>query len=41
LLVCGLVKDTGYRVERRGSDITVRPGGNSRTDDGGVLAITL
>ena len=41
LLVTGLDKNAGYRVERRGGDITVTPGGETRTDGGGVLAVTI
>ena len=41
LLVTGLGKNTGYRLERRGGDITVTPGGNRSTDGGGVLAVVI
>jgi hypothetical protein len=41
LLVTGLDHNTGYRVERRGGDIAVTRGGNTTTDDGGVLTLAL
>ncbi|OBA78676.1 hypothetical protein A9W99_23740 [Mycobacterium sp. 1164966.3] len=41
LVVTGLDKNTGYRVERRGGAVTVALGGNRTTDGGGVLAVAI
>ncbi|MDT5137803.1 MAG: hypothetical protein QOD58_2065 [Mycobacterium sp.] len=41
LLVTGLDTKAGYRVERRGGDMTVTPGGDRNTDGGGVLVIRM
>jgi hypothetical protein len=41
LLVTGLDTNAGYRVERRGGDMTVTPGGDKNTDGGGVLVIGM
>jgi hypothetical protein len=41
LFVTGLDTNSGYRVERRGGDMTVTPGGDKHTDGGGVLVIPM
>ena len=38
-LVTGLAPDTGYKVEQNGGTVTVTPGGDKKTDSGGVLVI--
>jgi hypothetical protein len=40
VLVAGLAKSKGYRVESKGAEVTVTAGGDSQTDRGGVLVVT-
>jgi hypothetical protein len=45
LLVTGLAKGTGYSVDAvartGGTDVTVATGGDTKTDGGGVLTVTI
>jgi hypothetical protein len=41
ILVAGLKKDTGYRVETRGTELTISAGGDTVTDGGGILRVTM
>jgi hypothetical protein len=41
VLVTGLAKDTGYHVEKRGTDVTISRGGTTVADRGGVLSISI
>ncbi|MDT5091483.1 MAG: hypothetical protein QOH60_846 [Mycobacterium sp.] len=41
ILVTGLTKSAGYRVESGGSEVTVTAGGATQTDGGGVLVVRL
>ena len=45
VLVTGLNKDAGYRIETRpgdgGTEVTVSSGGDTKTDGGGVLTVAL
>ncbi|MDT5346892.1 MAG: hypothetical protein QOH91_179 [Mycobacterium sp.] len=41
ILVAGLKKDSGYRVETRGTELTISAGGDTVTDSGGTLHVTI
>jgi hypothetical protein len=41
VLITGFAKNKGYRVESKGGEVAVTAGGDSQTDGGGVLVVTL
>jgi hypothetical protein len=41
VFVTGLAKGTGYRVETRGDEVVISTGGETVSDSGGVLSVTI